>query len=107
MSSKQDVLNIINSNEVVVFSKSYCPYCVTAKKVFDGLKVKYFKMELDDVANGDAIQSTLQQLTGQRTVPNIFIKGHHVGGCDNTVAAQKNGNLDKLLKGPTVQFTGK
>lgn len=50
-----------------------------------------------DVANGAAIQDYLQQLSGQRTVPNIFIKGQHLGGCDDLFAAKSSGKLEKLL----------
>lgn len=46
---------------------------------------------------GSAIQSALQDLTGQRTVPNIFVNGKHVGGCDNTLAAIASGEFQRLI----------
>ena len=55
--------------------------------------------ELDTIDNGDAIQSSLLKLTGQKTVPNVFINGQHLGGCDSTVAAKDSGKLLELLKG--------
>lgn len=50
-------------------------------------------IELDERDDGDAIQAALQQITGQRTVPNVFVKGKHIGGCDDTLAAHKRGTL--------------
>ncbi|KAI9311405.1 glutaredoxin-1, partial [Dichotomocladium elegans] len=87
----------IKSNEVIVYSKTYCPYCKKAKKLLDQLGVKYRAVELNNEKNGTAIQDYLETRTGQRTVPNIFIKQQHVGGCDDLMAANANGNLQRML----------
>ncbi|KAI7890530.1 glutaredoxin-1 [Mucor mucedo] len=91
------VEKIIESNKVVVFSKSYCPYCVKAKAVLKEFGVEFFVMELDKESNGSAVQQYLAEKTGQRTVPNIFINQQHIGGCDDLLAAKANGSLKKLL----------
>ncbi|RYG60254.1 hypothetical protein EON64_19440 [archaeon] len=52
---------------------------------------------LQNHPEGSAIQAALQDLTGQRTVPNVFVNGKHVGGCDNTLAAIASGELQKLI----------
>jgi glutaredoxin 3 len=49
------------------------------------------------MSNGNDIQAALQQMTGQRTVPNVFIKGKHLGGNDDTQAAHRSGHLQELL----------
>lgn len=54
--------------------------------------------ELDQMDNGAEIQSALLDMTGQRTVPNVFIKGQHLGGNDATQAAAKNGKLEEMMK---------
>ena len=54
-------------------------------------------LELDNISNGDAIQGTLQQISGQKTVPNIFIGGKHVGGCSDLKAAHSAGKLVTML----------
>jgi glutaredoxin 3 len=54
--------------------------------------------ELDERPDGDAIQSALYQQTGQRTVPNVFINGQHLGGNDATQAAYRSGKLHEMLK---------
>ena len=55
-------------------------------------------IELDQVDNGDEIQSALQVISGQRTVPNVFVKGQHLGGNDDTQAAARNGKLKQMLE---------
>lgn len=90
--------NVVSSNPLVVFSKSYCPYCIKVKELLTKLGAKQVVIELDIEGDGAAIQSALAGWTGQRTVPNVFIGGQHVGGCDDTVAKHKSGNLVPLLK---------
>ena len=55
-------------------------------------------IELNQVDNGDEIQRALQVISGQRTVPNVFIKGQHLGGNDDTQAAARNGKLKQMLE---------
>ena len=55
-------------------------------------------IELDQVDNGDDIQRALQVISGQRTVPNVFVKGQHLGDNDDTLAAARNGKLKQMLE---------
>jgi glutaredoxin 3 len=87
----------IDANEVVVFSKSYCPYCLATKSLFKGLGVPVRVIELDQRPDGGEIQGALLQRTGQRTVPNTFIGGVHLGGNDSAQAAARSGELQKKL----------
>ena len=64
----------------MVFSKSYCPFCSEAKSILEKAEVPFSVIELDKVANGPSLQSDLQSLSGQSTVPNIFVAGQHIGG---------------------------
>jgi glutaredoxin 3 len=80
-----------------MFAKSYCPYCNKAKDLLKSLKVPFENVDLDLVDNGAEIQNDLAQLSGQRTVPNIFIKGKHIGGCDKLHALHADGKLLPLL----------
>ncbi|XP_028772310.1 glutaredoxin [Neltuma alba] len=88
---------IVSSNPVVVFSKSYCPFCVDVKKLLTKLGANYKVIELDSESDGSEIQSALAEWTGQRTVPNVFIGGNHIGGCDSTTALHNQGKLVSLL----------
>lgn len=87
----------IETNKVMVFSKSYCPFCTKAKEALTKLNVQFEVLELDVVKDGDKIQNALEEMTKQRTVPNIFVKGQHVGGCDATLAKIADGSLQKML----------
>lgn len=53
---------------------------------------------MDKMKNGAEIQRELQQISGQRTVPNVFVKGEHLGGNDDTQEAARSGRLAELLK---------
>ncbi|KAG0211809.1 hypothetical protein BGX28_007399 [Mortierella sp. GBA30] len=87
----------IASNPVMIFSKSYCPYCLRVKDLFDDLSVPYKSLELDEHEYGDEIQQHLKKISGQSTVPNVYIKGTHLGGSDDTQAANESGKLKELL----------
>ncbi|XP_009089351.3 thioredoxin reductase 3 [Serinus canaria] len=94
---KLRVRNLITSHRVMIFSKTFCPYCNKVKELFRSLRVDYYALELDVTENGDSIQQVLAELTNQRTVPNVFVNGTHIGGCDATYQAYKDGALQKLL----------
>ena len=57
-----------------------------------------FVMQLDERQDGDAIQDYLNQLTGGRSVPRVFVAGKFIGGGDDTVAKQQSGELKQLLQ---------
>ena len=72
-------------------------YCDRAKALFDTLKQPYHAIELDQMNDGADIQALLKDFTGQRTVPNIFINGKHIGGCDDLMSLHKSAKLESLL----------
>lgn len=83
----------------MVFSKSYCPYCKATKDLLNKLGVKDSKIfELDNMDEGSDMQQYLAEKTGQRTVPNVFISGDHIGGNSDLQALNEKGQLKKLLK---------
>ncbi|RGB37388.1 glutaredoxin-1 [Rhizophagus diaphanus] len=94
---KDRVEKLIQTNPVMMFSKSFCPYCKKAKATLKELNVEPGICELDEDSEGKAIQDYLKEKTSQNTVPNIFIKGQHVGGCDDLLAAKDNGSLSKMI----------
>ena len=86
------------AHQVVVWSKTYCPYCKKTKELFksmEGLDVVVH--EIDTEKDGYRLQQELYRLTGQKSVPNVFVNNVHVGGNDDTQAAYKTGALQKLL----------
>ncbi|KAK3491278.1 thioredoxin-like protein [Neurospora crassa] len=94
----QKAKQLINDNAVVVFSKSYCPYCSNTKQILDGLNAKYATYELNQESDGSDVQDALLKLTGQRTVPNIFIGKQHIGGNSDLEAVVKNGKNGKKIQ---------
>uniref|UniRef100_A0A8C5AFG1 thioredoxin-disulfide reductase (NADPH) n=1 Tax=Gadus morhua TaxID=8049 RepID=A0A8C5AFG1_GADMO len=85
---KTRIQELIESNQVVVFSKSYCPFCV---------KVSLCGGEAVLLYEGTNYQELLVEMTGQKTVPNVFINKTHVGGWDKTKQAHTDGLLQQLL----------
>ncbi|OCL08375.1 glutaredoxin domain-containing protein [Glonium stellatum] len=94
--AKTKAQGIIDENAVAVFSKSYCPYCKATKTLLSDLGAKFYSIELDQVDDGAAIQDALEEITSQRSVPNIFIAQKHIGG--NSDLQAKKAELPTLLK---------
>ncbi|KAH8200063.1 hypothetical protein TruAng_005785 [Truncatella angustata] len=69
-----------------------------AQKIIDdnAVDAKFYAIELDQVPDGAEIQSALLDISGQRTVPNVFIGQKHIGG--NSDLQAKSGELPQLLK---------
>merc|ERR1719498_3463 len=97
MSLEDDIKSTISSSDVVVYSKSTCPFCRATKETFKQQGIHATVIELNEVDGGADIQATLLEITGQRTVPNVFIKGQHLGGNDDTQAAVASGKLKEML----------
>ena len=95
---EQKVLALIQDNPIMIFSKSYCPFCDMTKNLLKNAGVKSFKViELDNDSDGTAIQAFLQKHSGQKTVPNCYIGQEHLGGNDDMHSAAKNGTLKSKL----------
>lgn len=103
-SPSETITSSIESNDVVVFSKTWCGYCAATKALFADLGVEAKVFELDTMGgDGVEIQKELLAMTGQRSVPNVFVKGKHVGGNDDTQAAARTGKLQEMLGLPSAQ----
>lgn len=72
-----------------------CPYCTRAKQLLDDKQVEY--QELDAFMDANNRKDMLARSNGGRTYPQIFIGDTHVGGCDDLMALENTGELDKLL----------
>ncbi len=80
--------------KITVYSKGYCPYCVRAKATLKKLGLKF---EEFDITFNKAYANEMRERSMRKTVPQIFVDEHHVGGNDDLQAAVKNGELEKLL----------
>ena len=82
--------------EIIMYSTRICPYCVRAEYLLQRKGVTVKKILLD--GDPDAMHN-MEQLTGRRTVPQIFIGDYHVGGYDDLAELDMDGKLDELLAG--------
>ncbi|KAJ8435275.1 hypothetical protein Cgig2_030030 [Carnegiea gigantea] len=95
---EESVKKTVNDNAVVVYSKTWCSYSSEVKSLFKRLGVEPLVIELDELGpQGPQLQKVLERITGQHTVPNVFIGGKHIGGCTDTVKLYRKGELDPLL----------
>ncbi|XP_046574028.1 LOW QUALITY PROTEIN: thioredoxin reductase 1, cytoplasmic-like [Haliotis rubra] len=101
---KSTLQDYISKNKVMIFSKATCPYCRKVKKLFNTLTVEYTALEIDELDNMSAIQTGLFEMTGQKTVPNVFINGNHIGGCDSVLKLHRNSKLMELVSTPSVTY---
>jgi glutaredoxin 3 len=92
------VQNIIKRHAIVVFSKTYCPFCKKTQTIFLEQSVRPHVVELDLRGDGEYIQDVLLKTTGRRTVSQVFIYGIFVGGCNDLVDMKESGKLHELLK---------
>ncbi|XP_067893819.1 glutaredoxin 2 isoform X2 [Heterodontus francisci] len=89
--------NQVVQNCVVIFSKTYCPYCMKTKSIFEEIGANFKVIELDQRKDGNYIQNTLEELTGVRTVPRVFVNGICIGGATDTHKLHSNGKLLPLV----------
>lgn len=83
-------------SKIEIYTKSYCPYCVKAK---DLLKRKGLEFEEISVEHDFGLaEHMITRSGGRKTVPQIFIDGKHIGGCDDLHALDAEGKLDIMLE---------
>jgi cysteine synthase A len=89
---------------VVMFALEWCEFCWAVRKLFAALAIPCRSVDLDSVAYqqadlGGRVRKVLAGRTGQRTIPQIFVGGTHLGACTDTFDAYRNGALKSLLAG--------
>ena len=80
---------------VKIYLTSSCPYCIQAKQLLKQRGVTELDEIRVDLVPGE--RQKMMEITGRRTVPQIFIGNTHVGGCDDLVALDERGGLLPLL----------
>ena len=93
----------VSASKCVIYSKTTCSYCQSTKRLFEAMRCECDVIELDQVPRGTELHAALARYTGQRTVPNVFVRGTHIGGNDATQAAYREGRLQEMLDGGTVR----
>lgn len=79
---------------IVMYTKENCPYCTFAKQFLTAKKLSYTEIRVD---LDQDLRIEMEKLSGRRTVPQIFINGHSIGGYDDLTALAASGKLDILL----------
>ena len=80
---------------VEIYVKTFCGYCVRAKHLLDSKGIQYQEHLL--LYDGPERQQMIERSGGRTTVPQIFIDGRHIGGCDDLMDLESQGKLDELL----------
>lgn len=82
--------------EIVMYTTVVCPYCIRAEQLLRSkgvAAIEKIRVDLDHAKR----QEMEQRVPGARTVPQIFINGLHIGGCDDLHELDRQGKLDPLL----------
>lgn len=82
------------SKSVIIYTKNYCPYCKRAVALLKSKEIPF--QEIDVTYDNQKFNEVMKQ-TGWDTVPQIFIEGSFIGGCDDLHALERKGELDQLL----------
>ncbi|MBM3598759.1 MAG: glutaredoxin 3 [Alphaproteobacteria bacterium] len=81
--------------DVEIYASQFCPYCYRAKKLLSekGVDFREYDVDVDSHLRADM----RKRAGGRNSVPQIFIDGRHIGGCDDLYALDQKGGLDPLL----------
>ena len=80
---------------VQIYTKTFCPYCWRAKMLLESKGVSFMEISVD--FGGTDKATMIERAGGRTTVPQIFIGERHVGGCDDLMALERDGKLDRLI----------
>ena len=99
---KAKVERMIKMKPVVMFATTTCPFCEKARKEIRSMGAVMSEFDFDEEADGMAMKAELIKITGQSSVPQVFIGGKFVGGCNDggmggVVPLKKSGKLEELL----------
>jgi glutaredoxin 3 len=89
--------NLESMKSVKMYTTAVCPYCIRAKQILKAKGVEAIDEVRVDMQPQERLK--MMEITGRRTVPQIFIGDTHVGGCDDLIALDSRGGLVPLLNG--------
>ena len=81
--------------QVEIYTKGYCPYCRRAKEL---LRIKGVEFTEYDITADPSREQEMRRRGGRETVPEIFVEGQLLGGCDDLFELDEKGDLDRLLE---------
>ena len=80
---------------VEIYTKSTCGYCIRARRLLETKQVEFIEYVID--GGGQMRMEMIQRAGGRTTVPQIFVGGRHIGGCDDLYALERDGKLNDLF----------
>ena len=83
------------SNNIIIYSSNFCHYCVQAKKLLEKMNLNYSEINIQNFP--EKRDEMLMKSNGKRTVPQIFVNDHHVGGFYELNRLVQKGEFDSLL----------
>jgi len=81
---------------ITMYMTGWCPYCQRAGALLAGKNLAVTRIDIDD---DPKFRQEMTERSGRRSVPQIFIGDRHIGGCDDLVALDGSGELDRLIQG--------
>ena len=96
-------------NPVLLFGMEWCEFCWSVRKLMSEYEIPYRTIELDSVAyqednKGVKIRAAIREKTGQKTIPQIYVGGEHIGGATEFFDALKDGSMKKMLERNNVAW---
>ena len=79
---------------VIIYSTSWCPSCVSAKRLLESKKIDYKEINIEEE---NISREKLAEIAGAATVPQIMINNQSIGGFDNLLKLEQTGELNKIL----------
>ena len=80
---------------VEIYTWRFCPFCIRAKALLNKKGVQFTEYSID--GDNDARTKMSERAGGRRTVPQIFINGKSIGGCDELYELERNNKLNELI----------
>lgn len=81
---------------IEIYTTRFCPFCVRAKQLLSSKGLAFNEVPVD--GNSQLRQEMTNKAQGAHTVPQIWVNGTHVGGCTELIAADRSGELYRLLQ---------
>ena len=81
---------------ITLYMTGWCPYCQRAGALLAGKPVDVTRVDVDE---DPTLRQQMIERSGRRSVPQIFFGDHHLGGCDDLIALDASGELDRLIQG--------
>ena len=85
----------MNQPQITMYSRVSCPYCVAARNLLKSKNLDWSEISIDAEPHR---RDEMIERSGRRTVPQVFIGEHHIGGFDDLNAADQSGELDRILQ---------